>query len=77
MCGDNVYLDKEGKDEPLLEAVYLHSTGGGDVAPEKHFGEQKVLKSTFKVLALSEHNTLLKEADRVGQEGIRENRRRI
>ena len=42
---------------------------------ENIFGEQKVLRSTFKLLGLSEHKIVLKEVDGIGQEGIRENRR--
>ena len=41
------------------------------------FSEQKVLRSTFKVLALSEDKIVLREVDGVGQKGIQENRRRI
>ncbi|MBW2039654.1 MAG: CooT family nickel-binding protein [Deltaproteobacteria bacterium] len=61
MCEANVYLDKDGKEELFLEAVYLIEPEGGMWRLESIFGEQKVLKATFKLLALSEDKIVLKE----------------
>lgn len=63
MCEADVYLDKDGEEELLLEAVYLIEPEGEKLRLENIFSEQKVLKATFKLLALSEDKIVLKEID--------------
>ncbi|UCC66704.1 MAG: CooT family nickel-binding protein [Deltaproteobacteria bacterium] len=64
MCEANVYLDKDGEEELLLEAVYLIEPEGEKLRLENIFSEQKILKATFKLLALSEDKIVLKEVER-------------
>ncbi|RLB07782.1 MAG: RNA-binding protein [Deltaproteobacteria bacterium] len=63
MCEANVYLEKDGKEELLLEAVYLIEPDGQMWRLENIFGEQKIIKANFKLLALSEEKIVLKEVD--------------
>ena len=63
MCEAHVYLDKNGKEELLLESVYLIESEGDRWRLENIFGEQKVLRATFKVLALSEDKIVLQEIE--------------
>jgi len=59
MCEAHVYLKKNGEEELLLESVYLIEPEGDRWRLENIFGEQKVLRAAFKVLALSEGKILL------------------
>jgi predicted RNA-binding protein len=59
MCEAHVYLKKNGEEELLLESVYLIEPEGDRWRFENIFGEQKVLRAAFKVLALSEGKILL------------------
>jgi predicted RNA-binding protein len=61
MCEAHVYLEKNGEEELLLESVYLIEAEGDRWRLENIFGEQKVLRATFKVLALSEDKIVLQE----------------
>ena len=63
MCEAHVYLDKNGEEELLLESVYLIESEGDRWRLENIFGEQKVLRATFKVLALSEDKIVLQEIE--------------
>ena len=63
MCEANVYLEKDGEEELLLEAVYLIEPDGQMWRLENIFGEQKIIKANFKLLALSEEKIVLKEVD--------------
>ena len=63
MCEAHVYLDKNGEEELLLESVYLIESEGDKWRLENIFGEQKVLRATFKVLALSEDKIVLQEIE--------------
>jgi predicted RNA-binding protein len=59
MCEAHVYLEKDGEEELLLESVYLIESEGDRWRLENIFGEQKVLRAAFKVLALSEEKIVL------------------
>jgi len=59
MCEANVYVEKDGKEELLLESVYYIEPEGDMWRLENIFGEQKVVRATFKVLALSEEKIVL------------------
>lgn len=61
MCEANVYVEKDGKEELLLESVYYIEPEGDMWRLENIFGEQKVVRATFKVLALSEDKIVLTE----------------
>lgn len=61
MCEANVYVEKDGKEELLLESVYFIEPEGDMWRLENIFGEQKVVRAAFKVLALSEDKIVLKE----------------
>jgi predicted RNA-binding protein len=61
MCEANVYVDKDGKEELLLESVYVIEPEGDMWRLENIFGEQKVVRAEFKVLALSEEKIVLTE----------------
>jgi predicted RNA-binding protein len=63
MCEAHVYLKKNGEEELLLESVYLIESEGDRWRLENIFGEQKVLRATFKVLALSEDKIVLQEVE--------------
>ncbi len=61
MCEANVYLEKDGKEELFLESVYLIEPEGEMWRLENIFGEQKVLKAIFKLLALSQDKIVFTE----------------
>jgi predicted RNA-binding protein len=63
MCEAHVYLEKDGEEELLLESVYLIESDGDRWRLENIFGEQKVLRAAFKVLALSEDKIVLQELE--------------
>ena len=63
MCEANVYVEKDGHEDLLLESVYLIESEGDRWHLENIFGEQKVLRATFKVLALSEDKIVLQEVE--------------
>ena len=63
MCEAHVYLEKNGEEELLLESVYLIEAEGNRWRLENIFGEQKVLRATFKVLALTEDKIVLQEVE--------------
>jgi predicted RNA-binding protein len=63
MCEAHVYMEKDGEEELLLESVYLIESEGDRWRLENIFGEQKVLRATFKVLALSEDKIVLQERE--------------
>ena len=64
MCEAHVYLEKDGKEELLLESVFLIESEGDRWRLENIFGEQKVVRATFKVLALSEDKIVLEEIEK-------------
>ena len=63
MCEANVYLEKDGREELIMEAVYRIEPDGGRLRLENIFGEQKVIRAVFRVLALSEDKIVLSEGD--------------
>jgi predicted RNA-binding protein len=63
MCEAHVYLEKDGTETLLLESVYLIEPEGDSWRLENIFGEQKVLRAIFKVLALSEDKIVLQEVE--------------
>jgi predicted RNA-binding protein len=61
MCEANVYLEKDGREELLLDAVYRIEPEGDMLFLENIFGEQTTLKATFRLLALSQDKIVLEE----------------
>lgn len=61
MCEANVYVDKDGQEELLLESVYVIEPEGDMWRLENIFGEQKLVRADFKVLALSEDKIVFTE----------------
>lgn len=59
MCEAHVYLEKDGEEELLLESVFLIESEGDRWRLENIFGEQKILRAAFKILALSEEKIVL------------------
>ena len=50
MCEANVYLEKDGKEELILESVYVIKPEGERIFLINIFGEQKLLRADFKLL---------------------------
>ena len=63
MCEANVYLNKDGEEKLLLEAVYRIEPEDGMLHLENIFGEQMVIKAAFRLLALSDEKIVLEEMD--------------
>jgi predicted RNA-binding protein len=63
MCEAHVYLEQDGEEKLLLESVYLIESDGDRWRLENIFGEQKVLRAAFKILALSEDKIVLQELE--------------
>jgi predicted RNA-binding protein len=63
MCEANVYVEKHGKEELLLESVYYIEPEGDMWRLVNIFGEQKVVRASFKTLALSEDKIVLRETE--------------
>ncbi len=61
MCEANVYLEKDGKEELLLEAVYFIKPEEGKLLIVNIFGEQLTLKASFKQIDLLHDRIILKE----------------
>lgn len=59
MCEANVYLEKDGHEELLMESVYHIEPEGDMLRLENIFGEQKVVRAVFLTLALSEDKIVL------------------
>ncbi len=62
MCEANVYIDRDGKEELLLEAVYLIRPEDGKIFMVNIFGEQRTVKGRFKRLELA-HERIVLEGD--------------
>ncbi|RLA86068.1 MAG: RNA-binding protein [Deltaproteobacteria bacterium] len=59
MCEANVYIDRDGKEELLLEAVYLIRPEDGKIFMVNIFGEQRTVKGRFKRLDLARERIVL------------------
>ena len=59
MCEANVYLERDGREELLLEAVYVLRPEDGRFYMVNIFGEQKTVRATFKRLDLAEERIVL------------------
>ncbi|HCX90215.1 MAG: RNA-binding protein [Deltaproteobacteria bacterium CG_4_8_14_3_um_filter_43_13] len=61
MCEANAYLERDGKEELILESVDIIEPEDGKVFIRNIFGEQKVLNSRIKKISLIDHKILLEE----------------
>jgi predicted RNA-binding protein len=56
MCEANVYMDKDGIQELILESVdIVEPQDGGSFRLVSIFGEQKILKGRLKEMKLVDH----------------------
>jgi len=60
MCEANVYLEKGGQEELIMESVYCIEPEGDMLRLENIFGEQKMVRAMFRILALSEDKIVLR-----------------
>ncbi|KAF0121791.1 MAG: hypothetical protein FD151_1070 [bacterium] len=61
MCEANAYLERDGKEELILESVDIIEPEDGKVFIRNIFGEQKVLNGRIKKISLIDHKILLEE----------------
>lgn len=62
MCEANVYIDRNGHNELILESVDLvEPQNDGTYRLVSIFGEQKMLAGTLKVMNLVEHKIIFAE----------------
>jgi len=61
MCEANAYLERDGKEELLLESVDIVEPENGMVFLRNIFGEQKVVSSRIKRISLIDHKIVLEE----------------
>ncbi|MBI4621560.1 MAG: CooT family nickel-binding protein [Desulfobacterales bacterium] len=61
MCEANAYLERDGKEELIMESVDIIEPEDGKVFIRNIFGEQKVLNSRIKKISLIDHKILLEE----------------
>jgi predicted RNA-binding protein len=62
MCEANAYLVKEGKEELVLEDLFILRPEADGLYLQNIFGEQKRLKARIKEMNLIDHRILLEEA---------------
>ncbi len=65
MCESNVYIDRAGQEELLMESVdRIIPAEDGSIFMENIFGERKVVKARIKEMELVHHRIILEEIDR-------------
>lgn len=62
MCEANVYIEKEGKLEELMENVVTIRPEDNKLLLVDLFGEQKFVEADLKEIKLLEHKVILEEA---------------
>ena len=63
MCEANVYLEKQGKEELILESVdVVEPQGDGSFRLVSIFGDQKILTGTLKIMNLVDHKIVFSES---------------
>lgn len=62
MCEATVYMDRQGDEELILEAVDLIEPEGDGFRLVSIFGEQKVVKGKIKNMSLVNHKVILEPA---------------
>lgn len=59
MCEANVYIERDGKEELLLESVYILRPEGDRIFMVNIFGEQRTVKGRLKRLDLAKERILI------------------
>ena len=59
MCQSSAYLEKEGKNELLMEDVDLFEAKGDQIKLVNIFGEEIEIKAKVKNLSLVDHKIIL------------------
>ena len=62
MCQSSAYLEKEGKNELLMEDVDLFEASGNQIKLVNIFGEEIEITAKVKSLSLVDHKIMLKSA---------------
>ena len=60
MCQSSAYLEKEGKNELLMEDVDLFEAEGDQIKLVNIFGEELKIRARVKNLSLIDHKIILK-----------------
>ena len=60
MCQSSAYLEKEGKNELLMEEVDIFEASGDQIILVNIFGEKIEIKAKVKNLSLVDHKIILK-----------------
>ena len=67
MCEANAYIEREGREELVMEGVYVVKaetcTSGVRVVLENIFGEQQVIKAEISRVSLMEHKIVFRDPD--------------
>lgn len=65
MCESNVYIDRAGQEELLMESVdRIIPAEDGSIFMENIFGERKVIKARIKEMELVRHRIILEEVNK-------------
>ena len=59
MCQSSAYMEKEGKNELLMEDVDLFEAGGEEIKLINIFGEEIKVRARIKSLSLVDHKIVL------------------
>ncbi len=60
MCEANAYLEKEGRQELIMEGVYIFRPENGRYLLENIFGEQKLVTARLERISLMEHKIIFR-----------------
>jgi predicted RNA-binding protein len=61
MCESNAYLNKENKEELVMEDIMILRPEEGEIYLQNIFGEQKRIKARIKEMNLVDHRIILEE----------------
>jgi predicted RNA-binding protein len=61
MCEANAYLNKDNKEELVLEDIMILRPEEGEIYLQNIFGEQKRVKARIKEMNLVDHRIILEE----------------
>jgi predicted RNA-binding protein len=61
MCEANVYIDRDGVEELIMENVDVLEPQAGKLFIRSIFGEQKILSNRIKHISLVNHKIILEE----------------
>ena len=61
MCEANVYREKEGREELLMESVHILKPEGEKILLQNIFGEQRLVKGRLKLLDFTQDKIVIEE----------------